>query len=103
MLEATGSGAWPRNAAPTSRSQARGRHSGDPRLDFRSDSVSELAYRDAEGNRGPYEESLMANPVADPEKPLEVLRTIHSFDPCLACAIHTTNVEGKEISRIQTL
>jgi hydrogenase large subunit len=38
--------------------------------------------------RGPYEAALIGNPVADPEKPLEVLRTIHSFDPCLACAIH---------------
>ena len=59
--------------------------------------------RDAKGNRGPYEESLIANPVADPEKPLEVLRTIHSFDPCLACAIHTTDIEGNEISRVNTL
>jgi len=37
---------------------------------------------------GPYEASLVGNPVADPDKPLEVIRTIHSFDPCLACAIH---------------
>jgi hydrogenase large subunit len=59
--------------------------------------------RDDKGNRGPYEESLIANPVADPEKPLEVLRTIHSFDPCLACAIHTTDIEGREISRVNTL
>lgn len=59
--------------------------------------------RDAKGNRGPYEESLIANPVADPEKPLEVLRTIHSFDPCLACAIHTTDIDGKVISRVNTL
>jgi hydrogenase large subunit len=37
---------------------------------------------------GPYEASLVDNPVADPEQPLEVLRTIHSFDPCIACAVH---------------
>ena len=37
---------------------------------------------------GPYEASLVGNPVADPDRPLEVIRTIHSFDPCLACAIH---------------
>jgi hydrogenase large subunit len=37
---------------------------------------------------GPYEMSLLGNPVADPERPLEVLRTVHSFDPCLACAVH---------------
>ena len=54
--------------------------------------------RDEKGQKGPYEASLMGNPMADPEKPLEVLRTIHSFDPCLACAIHTVDVEGKEIA-----
>lgn len=43
---------------------------------------------------GPYEASLMDNPVADPEKPLEVLRTVHSFDPCIACAIHLTDTEN---------
>lgn len=37
---------------------------------------------------GPYEASLIGNPVADADRPLEVVRTIHSFDPCLACAIH---------------
>ncbi|KAB2841335.1 MAG: nickel-dependent hydrogenase large subunit, partial [Burkholderiales bacterium] len=42
---------------------------------------------------GPYEASLMDNPIADPSKPLEVLRTIHSFDPCIACAIHVTDTE----------
>jgi hydrogenase large subunit len=59
--------------------------------------------RDEKGQKGPYEAALIGNPVADPEKPLEVLRTIHSFDPCLACAIHTLDVEGKEISRVRTL
>ncbi|OIQ89854.1 hydrogenase-2 large chain precursor [mine drainage metagenome] len=42
---------------------------------------------------GPYEASLLDNPVADPSKPLEVLRTVHSFDPCIACAIHLTDGE----------
>ena len=45
----------------------------------------------------------MGNPIADAEKPLEVLRTVHSFDPCLACAIHTVDVEGNEIYRVRTL
>jgi hydrogenase large subunit len=53
--------------------------------------------RDDHGTHGPYEASLIGNPVADAEKPLEVLRTIHSFDPCLACAIHTFDPEGKEV------
>lgn len=56
--------------------------------------------RDEKGQKGPYEASLVGNPIADPEKPLEVLRTIHSFDPCLACAIHTLDVEGTELSKV---
>jgi hydrogenase large subunit len=59
--------------------------------------------RDKEGQPGPYEASLVGNPVADPEKPLELLRTIHSFDPCLACAIHTQDPEGREIARVKAL
>ena len=43
---------------------------------------------------GPYEASLLNTPIADSEKPLEVLRTIHSFDPCIACAIHLTDKEN---------
>ncbi len=59
--------------------------------------------RDDKGKLGPYEASLMGNPVADAELPLEVLRTIHSFDPCLACAIHTADPEGRELSRVTTV
>jgi hydrogenase large subunit len=59
--------------------------------------------RDEKGQKGPYEASLVGNPIADPKRPLEVLRTIHSFDPCLACAIHTVDVEGQEISRVKVL
>ncbi|MBD3853223.1 MAG: nickel-dependent hydrogenase large subunit, partial [Acidobacteria bacterium] len=54
--------------------------------------------RDGDGQLGPYEASLVGNPIADPERPLEVLRTVHSFDPCLACAIHTHDADGKERS-----
>ncbi len=46
---------------------------------------------------------LIGNPIADPERPLEVLRTIHSFDPCLACAIHTHDAEGKELARVRVV
>ncbi|OYW06217.1 MAG: hypothetical protein B7X11_01220, partial [Acidobacteria bacterium 37-65-4] len=56
--------------------------------------------RDEKGQKGPYEASLVGNPIADSARPLEVLRTIHSFDPCLACAIHTLDVEGKELSKV---
>ena len=44
----------------------------------------------------------MGNPLADPEKPLEILRTIHSFDPCLACAIHLFDPKRQEIVQVRT-
>ncbi len=50
--------------------------------------------RDARGQRGPYEAALIKTPVADPDRPLELLRTIHSFDPCLACAVHVIDAQG---------
>jgi hydrogenase large subunit len=59
--------------------------------------------RDEKDQKGPYEASLIGNPIADPERPLEVLRTVHSFDPCLACAIHTLDPEGKEVSSVRVL
>ncbi|HTR25236.1 MAG TPA: nickel-dependent hydrogenase large subunit [Terriglobales bacterium] len=59
--------------------------------------------RDERGVPGPYESSLLANPVADPEKPLEVLRTVHSFDPCMACACHTLDASGREITQVKVL
>jgi hydrogenase large subunit len=57
--------------------------------------------RDAKDQPGPYEASLVGNPMADPKLPLEALRTIHSFDPCLACAIHTHDADGSETSRVK--
>ncbi len=62
-----------------------------------------IAPRDAEGNPGPLEAALVGNPVADPERPLEVLRTIHSFDPCLACAIHTLDPKGRTLAKVRAL
>ena len=50
---------------------------------------------------GPYEASLVDTPVADPEQPLEILRTIHSFDPCLACAVHVVDATGRERVRVE--
>lgn len=52
------------------------------------------APRNAEDAMGPYEAALLDNPIADPEQPLEVLRTVHSFDPCLACAVHLVDTEN---------
>ena len=59
--------------------------------------------RDSKGQLGPYEASLVGNPIADPQRPLEALRTIHSFDPCLACAVHLIEPDGTEISRVKVL
>ena len=59
--------------------------------------------RDEKGIPGPYESSLLGNPVADPEKPLEVLRTVHSFDPCMACACHTLDASGRRIAQVKVL
>jgi hydrogenase large subunit len=58
--------------------------------------------RDPEGKRSAYEESLIGTPVANPELPLEVIRTIHSFDPCLACAVHVYDENGTYIHKTQT-
>ncbi|ACO31874.1 MULTISPECIES: nickel-dependent hydrogenase large subunit [Acidobacterium] len=51
--------------------------------------------RDASGQRGAYEAALAGTPIADPERPLEILRTVHSFDPCLACAVHVVGAQGR--------
>ncbi|MGB9730993.1 MULTISPECIES: nickel-dependent hydrogenase large subunit [Calditerrivibrio] len=59
--------------------------------------------RDAKGIRGQYEESLIGTPIADPKKPLEILRTIHSFDPCLACAVHVYDEKGELQSKVKVL
>ena len=59
--------------------------------------------RDANDQPGPYEAALLNNPVADPDKPLEVLRTVHSFDPCIACAIHMFDNEQREIVQVKAL
>jgi hydrogenase large subunit len=59
--------------------------------------------RDEKDQPGPYEASLVGNPVADATRPLELIRTVHSFDPCLACAIHTVNVDGAEIAKVKAL
>jgi hydrogenase large subunit len=59
--------------------------------------------RDGRDQKGPYEASLVGNPIADAKLPLEALRTIHSFDPCLACAVHTIDQDGEEIARVKVL
>ncbi len=52
---------------------------------------------------GPYERALVGTPVADHAKPLEVVRTIHSFDPCMSCAVHIVDTAGTEVVRVKVL
>ena len=59
--------------------------------------------RDKDGNMSAYEAALKDTPIADPNKPVEILRTIHSFDPCLACAVHLYDEEGKQVSKIKVV
>jgi hydrogenase large subunit len=56
-----------------------------------------------DGALGPYEASLIGNPVANPELPLEVLRTVHSFDPCIACAVHLVDPQARPIVQVRAL
>lgn len=58
--------------------------------------------RDAKGQRSAYEAALIGTPVKNPDQPLEILRTIHSFDPCLACAVHLYDEKGKYVHQITT-
>jgi hydrogenase large subunit len=59
--------------------------------------------RDSSGRRGPYESALLGTRIADAERPLETLRTIHSFDPCMACACHTFDPSGKKLGTAHAL
>ncbi|MBY5984745.1 nickel-dependent hydrogenase large subunit [Halomonas sp. DP5Y7-2] len=56
--------------------------------------------RDAEGNIGAFEASLLGTPMERPDEPVEILRTLHSFDPCLACSTHVMSEDGEELSRV---
>jgi hydrogenase large subunit len=53
------------------------------------------------GKIGAYEAALLDTPMHDPELPLEILRTIHSFDPCLACATHVLDMDGNEVTSVK--
>jgi Ni,Fe-hydrogenase I large subunit len=59
--------------------------------------------RDAKNRRGPYEEALLGTPVADMQRPVEILRTIHSFDPCMACGVHVVDAKRKEVARVRAV
>ena len=57
--------------------------------------------RDAKGQPGAYEAALAGHMLHDPEQPIEILRTIHSFDPCIACAVHVTDPDGEELINVK--
>ena len=57
--------------------------------------------RDAQGNQGPYEAALKGHQLHDVKQPIEILRTVHSFDPCIACAVHLTDPEGNELVQVK--
>jgi hydrogenase large subunit len=58
--------------------------------------------RDQQGQMGPYEAALVDNhPLVNPEQPLEILRTIHSFDPCMACGVHVLDAAGRQVTEVR--
>ncbi len=59
--------------------------------------------RDARGRRGPYEEALIGTPVADAERPIEILRTVHSFDPCMACGVHVVDGTRRTLASVRVV
>jgi [NiFe] hydrogenase large subunit len=62
-----------------------------------------LGPRCAQGKMGPVEEALVGTPVADPKRPVEVLRTVHSFDPCIACAVHMIDPRSNEVYKFRVV
>lgn len=57
--------------------------------------------RDDKGQLGPVEKALIGTPIADPKRPLEVLRTVHSYDPCIACAVHVIDPDSNQVYKVQ--
>jgi hydrogenase large subunit len=64
-------------------------------------STSNAGPCNAAGIAGPYEAALKGQSVLDTKQPLEILRTIHSFDPCLACAVHVVDPNGEELIQVR--
>jgi [NiFe] hydrogenase large subunit len=62
-----------------------------------------LGPRCAKDKPGPVEEALIGTPVADPKRPVEVLRTVHSFDPCIACGVHVIDPQTNEVYKFRAV
>ena len=59
--------------------------------------------RDEQGRPGPLEEALVGTPIADAKRPVEVLRTIHSFDPCVSCGVHVIDPDSNQVYKVRAL
>jgi hydrogenase large subunit len=59
--------------------------------------------RDAGGQPGAYEAALAGHRLHDPKQPIEILRTIHSFDPCIACAVHVMDPDGQQLIEVKVV
>ena len=62
-----------------------------------------LGPSDGKNQKGPVENSLIGTPIADPKQPLEVLRTVHSYDPCIACAVHVIDPHTNETYKVKVI
>ncbi|EKO39826.1 MAG: Ni,Fe-hydrogenase I large subunit [Solidesulfovibrio magneticus str. Maddingley MBC34] len=62
-----------------------------------------LGPRGAQGDKSPVEEALIGTPIADPKRPVEILRTVHAFDPCIACGVHVIEPETNEILKFKVV
>jgi hydrogenase large subunit len=71
----------------------------DPYVVF--DFTSDYKGEGPQTNPGPYEAALAGHQLVDPMQPVEILRTIHSFDPCIACAVHVTDPNGDELVQVK--
>jgi Ni,Fe-hydrogenase I large subunit len=59
--------------------------------------------RDARHQHGAWERALIGTPVADASRPVEILRAVHSFDPCMACAVHLIDLNGQELTHFEVV
>ena len=90
-----------RRRAARSRTGSRSRTRGSTRYQCVVPTTWNAGPRDPKGQIGAYEAALLNTPMVNPAQPLEILRTIHSFDPCLACATHVMSPEGEELVSVK--
>ena len=57
----------------------------------------------ADGKLSAVEEALMGTPIVDAERPVEILRTVHSYDPCIACGVHVIDAKTNQVRKFKIL